>query len=202
MRARPGDGPLVPLVGTLAMMNSLDRSALRSGQQFYAVNAVGGGLYELVSGAWTPAAAVPDSGITDAKLGVLMAAQGVRAGAAGTGGNLVALDGENFDTAAIHDNVTNDTRLTCVKAGLYLVVGWVEVTNGGSGGITYAELRKNGTKIASEGANGGSVSMVQGWAWNPAQLVRLAVSDYIELYAGSMSQYLSGATLSMIRLGD
>lgn len=92
----------------------------------------------------------------------------------------VAWDSESFDLPAgsnQHDNVTNNTRLTCVEAGLYAVVldtNWA-LNNTGQ---RNAYIRLNGTiyiAVDERGAFGaGSASL------SPPP-IRLVVGDYVEV---------------------
>jgi len=95
----------------------------------------------------------------------------------------IILDTENFDNDDIHDNATNNTRLTCKTAGTYLIIGNVHWQYY-AGGIRYIGILLNGTTY---------LAMVQfeaaaaGTPHTPRQLVStiwpLDVDDYVELYA-------------------
>lgn len=95
----------------------------------------------------------------------------------------VAFNSERFDTDTIHDTVTNNTRLTCKTAGLYLISGSVYFTDGLTNSTSSLTIRLNGaTELAiqshidndtGEGTRG----------LNVATPYVLAVNDYVELRA-------------------
>ena len=60
---------------------------------------------------------------------------------------LVAMATEEYDTDGIHDNVTNNSRLTCQTAGKYLVVAHCAYTADAVGHRAIL-LLKNGTEVA------------------------------------------------------
>ena len=96
----------------------------------------------------------------------------------------LAFDTEIFDTEAIHDNVTNNSRLTCRTAGTYLIcagVLWGTV----AGGLRMTRITLNGTvfiaRDASEASGGGNVEQ------SVAAVYPLVVNDYVtvEVYQAS-----------------
>ena len=97
----------------------------------------------------------------------------------------IAFNSEHFDNASIHDNTTNNTRLTAPIAGLYEVnahVVWSNTETTGNRQITIAKNGNASTIYALDrvaGTNGGGSA-----ATNQASaLVDLAAGDYIEINA-------------------
>jgi len=91
---------------------------------------------------------------------------------------IAAFNAEDFDTDAMHDNSTNNSRVTIKTAGVYLIIASAAYTAGVSDDASMS-LLKNGA-----GGIGGYTS------WGPANtgagmttslLIQLAVNDYIEL---------------------
>lgn len=91
---------------------------------------------------------------------------------------IATFDAEDFDTDEMHDNSTNNSRVTIKTAGVYLIMASAAYTAGVSDDASMS-LLKNGS-----GGIGGYVS------WGPANtgagmtstlLIELAVNDYIEL---------------------
>lgn len=99
---------------------------------------------------------------------------------------LVTFAGEDYDTNNMHDNVTNNSRLTCIVPGLYLV-GWSIPFAPNATGIRTVELLLNGSSGSGSGQyalntipnNGGSTVTVN----TQTRLIRLSVGDYLELRA-------------------
>jgi len=93
----------------------------------------------------------------------------------------VALNSERFDTDTIHDNVTNNSRLTCKTAGSYLIAGTLSYANNTTGRRQCA-IRLNGTTfiagITVTAATGASETLL-----TCSTLYNLAVNDYVELMA-------------------
>lgn len=92
----------------------------------------------------------------------------------------IAFDGERFDTDAIHDNITNNSRLTCKTAGKYLVVATIEfVPNTTNQRQLTVNLNTN-TTIAvavSQGLAGGNTPLTA------TTIIDLVVGDFIEAVA-------------------
>lgn len=105
----------------------------------------------------------------------------------------ISFDAERFDTDAIHDLVTNPTRLTCRTAGKYLITGAMEW------GATTSGTRRQGTIILN-GVTPLAVQMVppMGVSTPPALTVvtvaDLVVNDYVEL----QGYQDSGAALNVL----
>lgn len=92
----------------------------------------------------------------------------------------LSMNSERYDTNVIHDNVTNNTRLTCKTAGKYSIQGCVSFTANGTG-VRQLELFLNGTTIIG-------LVLVPGVAATVVVLnvtcdYNLAVNDYVELRA-------------------
>lgn len=90
----------------------------------------------------------------------------------------VAFGAEIFDTDGLHDNVTNNTRLTAALAGKYLIIGTLGYTSNATGQRT-ARIRINGISTANEvlvGTNPAGVTAI-----SIATIYILAVGDYVEL---------------------
>lgn len=106
---------------------------------------------------------------------------------------------EVFDNDRMHDGVTNNSRITISKAGLYNLAGGVTT----SAPVTFCVLafRKNNANMGDQPAailNGGFQGAVIS-----ANAVPLAAGDYIELHFDptSGSHSLSNAWLSAVRVG-
>ena len=128
-----------------------------------------------------------------------------------TRGSLYAipLNAEEFDSHSQHDNSTNPTRLTCVKAGTYLVTGQVSFVANATGNRD-ALLRKNGSDYDYVGQNR-YAAMASGMTPVPVfAMVELAVGDYVELIGrqysgGALDLYYANSLsnqMKMVRLGS
>jgi len=91
----------------------------------------------------------------------------------------LSFSSEAWDTNNIHDNATNNSRLTCKVAGYYLVIGFCQwVSN--STGRRLIRIQKNGTttmfqaEVTISAANIYAPMDITGFLY-------LAVNDYIEL---------------------
>lgn len=118
----------------------------------------------------------------------------------------IALDSERFDTDVIHDNSTNNSRLTCKTAGAYLIAACLGYAANGTGS-RQTILKLNGTtNIAAMTTSGLAAAASR---HSVSTIYQLAVNDYVEIVAFQDS---GGALLteqnanidpefSMIRLG-
>lgn len=101
-----------------------------------------------------------------------------------------AFAAENFDTDTMHDNVTNNTRITFKTAGKYLVGGNVGVT---ASAVAGARIRVDGTTVIASNrqGNGGNPEGV-----SVQTIYEFTAGQYIEIqgYAGSSQNTTGDAT--------
>ena len=104
---------------------------------------------------------------------------------------ILDFNSEVFDTNTIHDNVTNNSRLTCVTAGAYLIfaeVAW----EGNATGLRHMWFALNGNAAARPQQDtfaSGSGSQV---VHSMATVFSLTPGDYVEVYA----RQTSGSTIA------
>lgn len=126
-----------------------------------------------------------------------------------TSGTLYAipLNAEEFDSHSQHDNSTNPERLTCVKAGVYLITGQVSFAANATGNRD-ALLRVNGTNYVGQTRY---LTMASGSTSVPVfAMVELAVGDYVELIGrqysgGSLNLYYANSLsnhMKMVRIAS
>jgi len=90
-------------------------------------------------------------------------------------GTILSFDAEDFDTDGMHDNATNNSRITINTAGVYLVIASVRYTAGVSDD-TRISIFKNGGSVGIDERgpnNTRSGQQVMGY-------YDLAVADYLE----------------------
>ena len=94
----------------------------------------------------------------------------------------LTFDKESFDTNAMHDNVTNNSRLVAKVAGYYIIVGVIVYLSNATG-LRYIQMRGNGgtfyaaPNIQIPAINGDTTTVVS------LSFFQLAVNDYLELLA-------------------
>jgi hypothetical protein len=111
----------------------------------------------------------------------------------------LAFNSERFDQAGNaantqHDNVTNNSRLTCRYAGVYQISGTVSFSTNAVG-ARVLQLRMVGVTVASEevaAVNGGPTDL------SISTLYAMAVNDYVELFATQTS----GGALNVLTVGN
>lgn len=93
--------------------------------------------------------------------------------------NAISWDTEFYDTDAMHDLVTNPTRITVPQAGLYLISGKIRID---ATTPTYYEIAiyKNGSVIGNHTSKDYKVATSRQFALGA--VVRLAANDYIEIF--------------------
>lgn len=93
---------------------------------------------------------------------------------AGVGNTIVSFDTERFDVGAMHDNVTNNSRLTIPagQAGLYLAIAKVSLSNAIPGRLV---ILKNGATIVREQ----EANALQEYQIDLLEV--LAATDYLEI---------------------
>lgn len=118
-------------------------------------------------------------------------------------GTPIPWDAEVWDRDAMHDNATNNTRLTCRTAGVYLVIGNISIWSNPTG-LRSFWLKKNGTTVTCW--NGQNAVVGDSTYGSVVGLVELAVGDYIEVYGyqnsgGSLNLVGGGSWFQAARLG-
>jgi hypothetical protein len=92
----------------------------------------------------------------------------------------LAYTAESYDTDAMHDNATNNSRLTVNTAGKYLLSGGVDWGTDTTAGRRFCGLRLNGStfvKFVESGPPAGSGNLRQ----EVTDTYQLAASDYVEV---------------------
>jgi hypothetical protein len=102
----------------------------------------------------------------------------------------LAFNSERFDvdglgTSTIHDNTTNNSRLTCRVAGVYLITGHCQLDSTAGGTQRYLHIMLNGTTdIAGGGLTASAFSGSIGTDdahLHTSTVYKLAVNDYVQL---------------------
>jgi hypothetical protein len=119
----------------------------------------------------------------------------------------VPLSAELADNDNIHDNATNNSRLTCRTAGVYVINGAVVYAGNATGSYRQAMIRVNGSTVYAD-------PFIRPLGTDQARVpvtatVELAAGDYVELLAyqdsgGALNLRggVAGSTmLSMIKIG-
>jgi len=87
----------------------------------------------------------------------------------------LAFDAEDFDTDAMHDNATNNSRITINTAGVYLVIASVRYTAGVSDDTRISILKNGGNVGIDERGPNNTRSGMQVMGYYD-----LAAADYLE----------------------
>lgn len=107
----------------------------------------------------------------------------------------IAFDVEFYDTDSMHDNVTNNSRLTINTSGVYLVKGMVGFASNTTG-YREVEIRKNGSGVARSRLQTQPTAI--GTTVLIAADIALTAGDYIQLFgwqnSGGNLLTVSGAT--------
>lgn len=109
---------------------------------------------------------------------------------------MLPMEAETYDTGTpsnnMHDTSTNNSRLICRVAGLYLIVGTATYTANATGGRG-AAIKLNGTTYISETFVGNCGASVE-TSVTTTSVYRLAVNDYVELFGYQNS----GGSLALV----
>lgn len=65
----------------------------------------------------------------------------------GTGWTTLGFNSEDWDTESLHSTVSNDSRITLARVGVWLVIGTVVFDSGAAGGDFGARIMENGTTL-------------------------------------------------------
>lgn len=105
----------------------------------------------------------------------------------------LTFDTERKDTDTIHDNSTNNTRLTCKTAGFYAIKGCIAWASNGTG-ERFVAIRLNGTTYLAIDRRAPVSTAEQTVSTD----YDLAVNDYVELIAFQTS----GGNLDVTKSGN
>ena len=95
---------------------------------------------------------------------------------------LVTFDTEVFDTDTMHNNVTNNSRLTVTTAGKYLV--WFTIGFAANAtGLRLIDLSKNGVLAAPPLFLSGTELAGASSYFSGSVLINLVATDYVEIFA-------------------
>jgi len=121
----------------------------------------------------------------------------------------VDFDIEYFDTDTMHDNVTNNTRVTAKTAGKYLIYGAVEFAAAAGGIREMTVLRNGGFRIIDVNTQGVSTDNAE---LSGSTVFDMAVNDYVEMFVfhtatggGAINIYSAAdkaPVLGMVRLAS
>lgn len=106
---------------------------------------------------------------------------------------VVALNQDRYDTDAIHDPSTNNSRLTCKTAGVYHIHGQIMWATHATG-LRSAVIRLNGTTIIGIARHDAIIASGEQTFIEVSTDWPLVVNDYVEL----VGQQLSAGTLDIV----
>jgi len=107
----------------------------------------------------------------------------------------LAFDTERFDTDTIHDNVTNNSRLTCQTAGKYCLIAQGAFANNATGERQMTVRLNGGTQLGNtlqDAVNGDETYFFA------VTFTDLVVGDYVEIEFWQNS----GAALNVVKSGE
>lgn len=98
----------------------------------------------------------------------------------------VTFDSENIDTNDLHNNITNNTRITAQQAGKYIVGGALSF-NTNSTGMRYSLITVNNSESTPQTTKTKTINRlpaVSGFRTevNLSTVVDLAIGDYVEIW--------------------
>jgi hypothetical protein len=99
-----------------------------------------------------------------------------------TSGTVLAFNTESFDTNAIHDTATNNSRLTCKTAGVYRVWFHGEYDPASAADTVRLQLRSNGSTVLAGARHVMTTDTAEGLPPLYTEIL-LAVNDYVEVVA-------------------
>lgn len=112
----------------------------------------------------------------------------------------ISLDAEVYDTDTMHDNSTNNSRLTCKTAGVYVITGQINYAANATS-VRDAFIYVNGAAVAT--ARGRDPENAGAYIQVTTQY-ELAVNDYVQLYGYQVSggdlNVTNGATLTWLAM--
>ncbi|PKN98011.1 MAG: hypothetical protein CVU42_13900 [Chloroflexi bacterium HGW-Chloroflexi-4] len=125
-----------------------------------------------------PDASIPNSKLSEGSMpyGVQVTNSGALTIPASAVAYTVPFNSEVFDDDTMHDNSTNNTRLTCKRAGRYFVTINIQGGLGSGGTYVMARITKNGTSNVIGQVTQGPSGYILSTSY-----FELALNDYLEL---------------------
>lgn len=116
------------------------------------------------------------------------------------GTTTLAFNSERYDTNTMHDNVTNNSRITFTTAGLYIITANIEFAAGTDYANVVASIRLNGTTFIA-GENNGAVTHAASAAnVSVTTTYKFAAADYVELLASQVNG--AGTARNVVTAGN
>lgn len=116
----------------------------------------------------------------------------------------LTFDGEDFDTDAMHDNVTNNSRFTAPVVGKYRIFGHIEWASNATG-LRFVQLTKGGAfynyvSIVPAASGDSTIQVFE-------SMVELSAGQYMEVYGmqnsgGDLNVLPTNTRVHMIYVGE
>jgi hypothetical protein len=110
----------------------------------------------------------------------------------------LALDTNRYDSNGLHDVAVNNTRLTCKRAGLYVITGHAQFAASAAGTLRILGIRLNGNQAGGVLAAEQFAPVAVDFLKSVSTEYVLAVNDYLELYAFQDS----GGNLNVLKVNQ
>lgn len=155
---------------------------------------------------------IADASVTDSKLAAMKSCRVTKSGNQSLTTDTwtaVAWDTENHDTAAMHDTVTNNSRITAPTAGVYLVGAVLSIAASADANPRGLRIRKDGATTVGEALvyNSDPVGGAANTTINLVTMLEIGATEYVEVMAyqksgGALDALASGAHFFAIRLAS
>lgn len=118
------------------------------------------------------------------------------------GVSALAFNTEDFDTDNMHDNTTNNSRLTCKTAGKYLIMGSIDFSTNPSGSYRSGLIKLNGTTFIEQTLNA-VVTSAETTILQVSAVCNMSANDYVELisYHNASGSLSVNSKFTMIKVG-
>lgn len=112
----------------------------------------------------------------------------------------VSFNSERYDTASMHDTVTNNGRITLNTAGLYLVTLDGHFAAAGDYTEVYGFIRLNNTTYIAQGGPGAATAGGLNVGFNVATVYKFAANDFVT--ADAVQNNTGGAARNLLASGN
>lgn len=104
-------------------------------------------------------------------------------------------DSERYDTDAVHDTVTNNSRLTCKTPGIYIIIAQVHFSKGARGIRNIRIMLNAATELVFAGSG---IYLSGDWESSITTIYHLDFNDFIEVF----SFFTGGNSLDIVALAN